>query len=139
MFSGLNHQIASTATEFIFGPDENSVKALTKYVDDEGPDLPTVMEAAWAKMFSREELAAHDADWRTVASIANLNLTPDTALEHNVSLNDLDLKNKWFPPIFFRSVNLTAFPSGVGFHDDKMCLNLNLFDDFESHIIGPNR
>jgi hypothetical protein len=138
-FSGFNHQIARSATEFIFGPDEDSVKALTKYVDGEGPDLPIVMEAPWSKMFSREELIAHEADWRAVASIANLNLTPDTALEHNFSFNDLDLKDKWFPPVLGLATNLTAFPSGVGFHDNKMCLNLNLLDDFESHIIGPNR
>jgi len=139
MFSGFNYQIACTATEFIFGPDKDSVKVLTKYVDDEGPDLPTLMEAPWAKMFSRQELTAHDTDWRIIASIANLNLTPDTALEHNFSFNDLDLKDKWFPPVLGLAANLTAFPSGVGFHDNKMCLNLNQLDDFESHIIGPNR
>src|SRR6266700_8064846 len=139
MFSGFNYQIACTATEFIFGPDKDSVKVLTKYVDDEGPDLPTLMEAPWAKMFSRQELTAHDTDWRIIASIANLNLTPDTALEHNFSLNDLDLKDKWFPPVFWLTINLTAFPSGVGFHDDKMCLNLSLMDDFESNFIGSSQ
>ena len=136
ILSDFNRQIACSATEFIFGPDENSVKPLANYVDGEGPDLPTLMEAAWANIFSREELAAHEADWRTVASIANLNLAPDAALEHTYSLNDLDLKNKWFPPVFFLATNLTAFPSGVGSYDNKMCLNLSLLDDFESHIIG---
>lgn len=131
-----NRQIACSATEFIFGPDEHSIKPLTKYVDDQGPDLPTLMEAAWANIFSRQELTAHDADWRTVASIANLNLAPDAALEHKFSVSDLDLKNKWFPPMLFLSANLTAFPSGVGFHNDKMYLYLSLMDDFESHIIG---
>jgi hypothetical protein len=136
ILSDFNRQIASSATDFIFGPDENSVKPLTKYVDDEGPDLPALMEGAWANIFSREELTAHDADWRTIASIANLNLTPEAAFEHQFSLNDLDLKNKWFPPMLFLSVNLTAFPSGVGFHNNKMYLNLSLLDDFESHFIN---
>ena len=136
MLSDFNRQTACSAPVFICGPDENSVRPLTNYVDYEGPDLPTLMEAAWANIFSREELAAHEADWRTVASIANLNLAPDAALEHTYSLNDLDLKNKWFPPVFFLATNLTAFPSGVGSYDNKMCLNLSLLDDFESHIIG---
>ena len=136
LLQGMNEMIARTSQEFIFGASKADVEAYQQHTGAEAEDkMPIIMEYAWAETFSYKELAAHAEDWRMVASIANLNLSPDQALNHNFSWKDLDIENKWVPPIAFLSINTTAFPSGVGFHNNDMLLNLNLLDDFDSHII----
>lgn len=136
LLQGMNEQIARTSQEFIFGASKADVDAYKQDTGVEAVDqMPFVMEYAWAKTLSYRELAAHAEDWWRVASIANLNLSPDQALNHHFGLKDLDIENKWVPPMVFLSINTTEFPSGVGFHGDDMLLNLNLLDDFDSHIL----
>lgn len=138
VFSGINVEIAKSASEFVFGPTRESVKAVTPASDKKAEDLAIIMEARWNEVFSRKEYVAHAKDWEMLSAIANLNLDIDRALTYNLNLEDLDLKHKWSPPIYFIPANLTPFPSGVGFYHDQMILNLNLIDDFDSHIIRPN-
>ncbi|HEX3568390.1 MAG TPA: hypothetical protein VHT70_01805 [Candidatus Saccharimonadales bacterium] len=136
VFSELRKESASAATEFIFGPTEDSVREVTDHVQPNTDPLQMaqLMEGPWAAALSNRELVAHEADWRTIASIANLNLSPDDAVAHEYTVNDLNL-DKWVPPIVAFPANLTPFPSGVGFQANEMYLNLHLMDDFDSHFI----
>lgn len=138
MFKGMSEQIARASREFIFGARESDVNANKKHTGVEAEEkMPIIMERPWAQMFSREELVAHEAEWQTVAGLANLNLSPDEVLKHEFSLEDLDIENKWSPPIVLFPTNLTPFPSGVGVRGKDLVLVLELLDDFESHIIRP--
>lgn len=138
MFQGINEQIARASNEFIFGANKIDIETFKQYT---GVDIENktsiIMEAPWSQTFSGQELIAHERDWRMVASIANLNLSPNRALRYKFRAEDLEANNKWTPPMEFLPANLTEFPSGVGFRNKEMLLNLNLRDDFESHIIRP--
>ena len=138
MFKGMSEQIARASKEFIFGTDESSLNANKPHTGIEAKEkMPVIMEGPWAQMFSRKELVAHEAEWQTVAGLANLNLSPAEVPKHEFSLEDLDMQNKWSPPIVLFPTNLTPFPSGVGIRGNDMVLVLELLDDFDSHIIRP--
>lgn len=138
MFKGMSEQMARASKEFIFGTDESSIDANKTHTGIEAEEkMSVIMEGPWAQMFSRKELVAHEAEWQTVAGLANLNLSPAEVLKHEFSLDDLDLQNKWSPPIVLFPTNLTPFPSGVGIRGNDMVLVLELLDDFDGHIIRP--
>ncbi len=138
MFKGMNEQVARASREFIFGADESSMETNKQYTGVEVEEkMSVIMEGPWAQMFSGKELVAHEAEWQIVAGLANLNLSPDEIPKHEFSLEDLNLQNKWSPPIVLFPANLTPFPSGVGIRGNDMVLALELLDDFESHIIRP--
>ena len=138
MFKGINEQIARASKEFIFGIDESGMEANRSHTGVEAEEkMSVIMEGPWAQMFSRKELVAHETEWQIVAGLANLNLSPTEVPKHKFSLEDLDLQNKWSPPIVLFPANLTPFPSGLGVHSNDMVLALELLDDFDSHIIRP--
>lgn len=140
MFKGFNEQIAHASREFVFGAEEAHFAGYEQYIGkDEDQKMPIIMEGLWSQMFTGQELVAHENEWRTVAGISNRNLTPKQALEYSFSYDDLDIENKWSPPIMFLPANLTEFPSGVCFAGDDMALDLQLLDDFEKHVVFPKK
>ena len=137
IFQTLNQEIGKAANEFIFGATEDSIKNVQISQEKEPLDLAMVMEGGWNKTLSRYEYIAHEYEWYYLAAITNLNLSPDAAIEYRFNMKDVDLAAKWSPPSYIVTLGLSSFSSGIGINGNIMALNLNLLDDFESHIIHP--
>jgi hypothetical protein len=131
MFEGINEQIAKSASEFVFGPTRESVAGVQPSITKSAEDLAIVMEAGWNEVFERKEYAAHERDWQYLSAIANLNLNPRNALRYEFKVTDLDIKNKWFPTLYFMPSDRTLSPSGIEFSTNEMYLNMNLINNFE--------
>lgn len=124
IFHDLNAQIALNAYEFVFGPNKELFESLRVSAAKQPDDLAYIMEAPWARMFTRDEYNRHDFEWFYAAAIANKNITPFGNEKYIFKLEDVGFgSNKWSPTMVIIPGGQTQ--TGITFREDKLHIDLS--------------